>query len=101
MLYNGNASEAVRAAVGQLFDYRHFFYVVPGLPLPSLLALFSESVGGAYVEFLESLSIASVWRSVGSWAGSSSAVAAGLTAGEAWAREQVRRRSQPPEVSDI
>lgn len=80
MLYDGNASEAVRAAVGQLFDYRHFFYVGPGLPLPSLLALFSESIGGAYVELLESLSIASVWRSAGSWSGSSSAVAAGLTA---------------------
>jgi len=88
MLYDGNASEAARAAIGQLFDYRYFFYVVPGLPLPSLLALFSESIGGAYVEFLESLSIASVWRSAGSWAGSSSAVAAGLTAGEGRAREQ-------------
>ena len=69
---------AVRAAVGQLLDYRHFFYVVPGLPLPSLLALFSESIGGAYIKFLESLSIASVWRSGDSWAGSSGAVAASL-----------------------
>jgi hypothetical protein len=92
MLYDGNASEAVRAAVGQLFDYRHFFYVVSGLPPPSLLALFSESIGDAYVELLESLSIASVWRSMGSWAGSSSAIAAGLTA-EELEREQVRRRS--------
>lgn len=78
MIYDGNATEAVRAAVGQLFDYRHFFYVVPGLSLPMLLALFSEPIGGAYVELLESLSIASVWRSAGSWAGSSGAVAAGL-----------------------
>jgi hypothetical protein len=88
MLYDGNASEAVRAAIGQLFDYRYFFYAKPGLPLPLLLALFSESVGGAFVEFLESLSIVSVWRSAGSWAGSSSAVAAGLTTGGARAHEQ-------------
>jgi hypothetical protein len=78
MVYDGNATEAVRAAVGQLFDYRHFFYVVSSLPLPSLLALFSESIGDAYVEFLESLSITAVWRSVNLWVGSSSAVAAGL-----------------------
>jgi hypothetical protein len=78
MLYNGNAAEAVRAAVGQLFDYRHFFYIVRGLPPPQLIGLFSEPVGGAYVEFLESLSIASVWRSSGSWVGSSGAVVAGL-----------------------
>ena len=79
MVYNGNAAEAVRAAIGQLFDYRHFFYVVPKLPLPSLLALFSEPVGIAYVEFMESLSISSVWRSGGSWAGSPRAIAARLT----------------------
>jgi hypothetical protein len=78
MLYDGNATEAVRAATGQLLSYRHFFYTVSKLALPSLLALFSEDVGAAYVEFLESLSIASVWRSTGSWAGSRSAVAAGL-----------------------
>jgi hypothetical protein len=78
MLYDGNAAEAVRAAVGQLLDYQHFFYVVPGLPLPSLLALFSESIGGAYIKFLESLSIASVWRSADSWVGSSDALVAGL-----------------------
>jgi hypothetical protein len=81
MIYDGNVADAARAAVGQLFEYRHFFYVVSGLPLPSLLALFSESIGGAYVKLLESLSIASVWRSAGSWVGSSSAVAARLAAG--------------------
>lgn len=81
MVYDGNATEAVRAAVGQLFDYRHFFYVVPKLPPPSLLGLFSEPVGFAYVEFMESLSIASVWRSGGSWAGSPRAIAASLAAG--------------------
>lgn len=81
VLYDGNAVEAVRAAVGQLFDYRHFFYVVPALTPPSLLGLFSEPVGGAYVEFLESLSIASVWRSADSWAGSPGAIAEGLALG--------------------
>jgi hypothetical protein len=78
MLYDGNATEAVRAAVGQLLAYRHFLYIAS---LPSLLGLFSEPVGSAYVSFLESLSIAAVWRSAGSWAGSSVAVSAGLAAG--------------------
>jgi len=78
MLYDGNATEAVRAAVGQLLTYRHFFYVLPRRPRPSLLALFSESIGIAYVQFLDSLSIVSVWRSASSWQGSSDAVAAGL-----------------------
>jgi hypothetical protein len=80
VLYNGNATEAVRAAVGQLLTYRHFFYMLPELRLPSLLALFSHPVGTAYVGFLESLSIASVWRSEDSWDGSPIAASSGLTA---------------------
>jgi hypothetical protein len=64
MLYDGNATEAVRAAVGQLFAYRNFLYTASP---PSLLGLFSEPVGSAYVAFLESLSIAAVSRSAGAW----------------------------------
>lgn len=78
VLYDGNAAEAVRAAIGQLYDYRYFFYVTAALQLPSLLGLFSESIGDAYVSLLDSLSIAAVWRCRDSWAGSSSAVAADL-----------------------
>jgi len=78
MLYHGNATEAVRAAVGQLLSYRYFLYSASA---PSLLALFSEPIGDAYVAFMASLSIAAVWRSVDSWAGSPVAVAAGLATG--------------------
>jgi hypothetical protein len=75
MLYHGDATEAVRAAVGQLLEYRHFLY---SSPAPALLGLFSEPIGDAYIAFLESLSIAAVWRSAHSWAGSPVAVTAGL-----------------------
>jgi hypothetical protein len=78
---DGNATKAVREAIGQLFEYRHVWYVMRARPVPSLLGLFSEPVGALYVELLDSLSIASVWRSGGSWAGSAAAVAAGLAAG--------------------
>jgi hypothetical protein len=44
-----------------------------------MLALFSESVGTAFVDFLEEYKIASVWSSDGGWIGSPTAIAAGLT----------------------
>ena len=74
-LYHGDATSAVRAVVGQLFQYRHFLYPQRS---PRLLALFSEPVGDAYVEFLEGLGIASIWRSSGGWSASKAAVDDGL-----------------------
>lgn len=59
VIYMGNATQAVRAALAQALMYRHFLHAKPG---PRLLALFSESVGDAYVAFLESHAVASVWR---------------------------------------
>lgn len=78
VVYQGNATEAVRAALGQLYSYRHFLYRAS--QEPKLVAIFSEPVGAAYVEFLETCSVRSVWKRVGGWAGSSSAVADGLAA---------------------
>ena len=72
----GKATDAVRAALGQLFTYRHFLY--DHGDEPRLLALFSESIGGAYVEFLSSHGVASVWYDGGEWVGSSSALETGL-----------------------
>ena len=40
MLHVGNASEAVRAAVGQLFDYRHLFY--GARPTATLISTLTE-----------------------------------------------------------
>jgi hypothetical protein len=73
VLYRGNATEAVRAAVGQLLTYRHFLYLHDSHP--RLLALFSEPVGEAYVGFLEHLGIESIWKSGNGWEGSANAKA--------------------------
>jgi hypothetical protein len=73
VLYMGNATGAVRAALAQVFMYRFFLYQ---RRRPRLLALFSEPVGDAYVAFLDSLDVASVWRADGDrWSASSTAVA--------------------------
>ena len=70
VVYDGNAADAARAAIGQLMDYRHFLYTLPGLPAPALLALFSEPIGDQYAGLLASLSIAPVWRAGDNWGGS-------------------------------
>jgi hypothetical protein len=76
VLYQGNATEAVRAAVGQLLSYRHFLYT--GGSSPHLLAAFSEPVGDAYVEFLSSCGIEAVWWQAGLWVGTPAAVSENL-----------------------
>jgi hypothetical protein len=75
VLYQGNATEAVRAALGQLYAYRHFLYLTSE---PQLVALFSEPIGDGYVAFLEACGIASVWKEVHSWMGSPAATAYGI-----------------------
>jgi hypothetical protein len=75
MLYRHNATNAVRAAIGQLLTYRHLLYRDDAV---SLLALFSEPVGGEYVELLTTLGIAAVWRG-DPWAASVLAAEIGLT----------------------
>lgn len=76
MVYDGDATSAVRAVVGQLFQYRHFLY--PQASPPKLVALFNEPIGDAYVEFLEGLGIASIWRDSSGWSISQIAVDDGL-----------------------
>ncbi|MEU8580652.1 MrcB family domain-containing protein [Streptomyces abikoensis] len=70
-----NPTTAVREAVGQLFEYSHFWY--EQAPKPHLLALFSEDIKG-YMSYLEELKIASVWRTPEGWTGSPLAAAWGL-----------------------
>jgi hypothetical protein len=79
IVYRGNATEAVRAAIGQLYTYRHFFYDQP--TEVRLLAVFSEPIGDAYAQFLESCAVASVWKAKDGWMGSLSAVQGGLVDG--------------------
>jgi hypothetical protein len=76
VLYQGNATEAVRAALGQLYTYRHFLY--PSSPPTGLVALFSEAVGAGYTDFLSGCGIESVWWEAGLWIGTTNAVAAKL-----------------------
>lgn len=75
VLNQGKAAIAVREALAQLFEYRHFKTTTPGV---RLLALFNEPVGDGFVTFLESCGIASVWRSESGWTGSTTAMTAGL-----------------------
>lgn len=73
---NGNATIAVREALGQLYEYRHFLY--PQRPRPFLIGLFSEEIG-VYAPYLEEQGITSVWRDEGGWDGSPQARDWGLT----------------------
>jgi hypothetical protein len=78
VLRRGNATDAVREAVGQLLTYRHFLCdkTVP----PHLVGLFTEPIGEAYVTFLEEIGIGAVWKQDGRWIGSMSARAAEIAA---------------------
>ena len=76
VLYRGNATHAVRAAIGQFYAYKYFHYV--DKTAPRLVALFSEPVGPAYVDFLESCDISVVWREESEWRGSYRAVQEGM-----------------------
>jgi hypothetical protein len=67
IVYHGNATQAVRATLGQLYEYRHFLQ-----PDASMLALFSEPID-AFAAYLETYGIASVWPGHGAWHGSPTA----------------------------
>lgn len=69
VLYNGNATHAVREALGQLAMYEFLLHDKSALKL----ALFTEPIGEQYVSFLEHLGIASVWKVPGGWSGSATA----------------------------
>lgn len=73
---NGNPTNAVREAVGQLYEYRHFLYLKR--PAPFLIGLFSEEIG-AYAPYLEEQGIASIWRDGAKWGGSIKAQEWGMT----------------------
>jgi hypothetical protein len=76
---NGNATIAVREAVGQLFEYSYFWHEKRGEPKPHLIALFTEGIGH-YTEYLEDHGVASIWRAEDKWCGSHTAASWGLAA---------------------
>ncbi|MGW1378559.1 MrcB family domain-containing protein [Streptomyces sp. NPDC002446] len=73
----GNPTQAVREAVGQLLEYRYFWYLLKGMPKPHLLGLFSEDIG-VYAPYLEDHGVGAIWRTPDGWAGSSSAISWGM-----------------------
>jgi hypothetical protein len=70
----GDAVAATREALGQLLSYRHFLYP-HGHEYVRMLAIFNEDIGQACIDFLETQSVASVWRHGSRWNGSPSAAA--------------------------
>lgn len=76
VVYSGNTTTAVRDAIGQLLQYRHFLYDTADSV--RLVALFTEPIGDAYVDLLDSLSIQAIWKSAAGWSGSQSALDDGL-----------------------
>ncbi|MHA4777314.1 MrcB family domain-containing protein [Streptomyces sp. MSC1_001] len=76
VIRNGNSTAAVREALGQLYEYRHFLYREQ--PEPFLIGLFSEEIG-IYAPYLEEHGIASVWRADDGWGGSPRARSWGMT----------------------
>ena len=79
VVYSGDATRAVRDALSQLLWYRHFLYLRNGKDAPTgLMALFSDPVGGPFIDFLETWGVASVWKQGTGWKGSPLALQAGL-----------------------
>jgi hypothetical protein len=72
----GNATHAVREAIGQLATYAFLLYAAGNHPRS--MALFNEPIGDLYVNLLTHQGIASVWPTEDGWAGSREAVEAGL-----------------------
>ena len=68
--------------IGQLFEYGQSLYGAAGKADPQLAALFSASIGEAYLDLLPALEISAIWRDGETWRGSPGAVAAGLASAE-------------------
>ncbi|MFI1889155.1 MrcB family domain-containing protein [Streptomyces jumonjinensis] len=71
---SGNATAAVREAVGQLKEYSYFLYQERDLATPHLVALFTEDIG-VYSKYLETQGIAAIWQTDAGWQGSPLATA--------------------------
>jgi hypothetical protein len=62
VVYGNNYAQAVRAAIGQLFEYRMVFD-----PEAQLVALFDKPIGGIYLKLLSSLGISTIWPGATGW----------------------------------
>jgi len=62
VVYDLNYADAVRSALGQLLEYRHFLH-----PSAHLIALFDKPIGDGYVGFLRNLGISVIWLNDDRW----------------------------------
>ncbi|GGU64127.1 MrcB family domain-containing protein [Streptomyces lavendofoliae] len=69
----GQEYRAVREAVGQLYEYRHFYYEKKGQRPPYLLALFTHDIG-EFTDYLATLGIVAMWERPSGWGGSEQVV---------------------------
>lgn len=76
VIRGGRVQEEVRAAMAQLYTYRYFLYA--GSSDPRLVALFSESIGSAFVSFLDTYDVIAVWKEGTRWMGSPAGCGIGL-----------------------
>jgi len=65
----GRPRDAIRSAIGQLFEYREFFGSVD----TRLLMCLPADPGGAYCGLLTSLGISTIWPHGSSWRGTAGA----------------------------
>lgn len=73
----GDATTAVREALGQLSEYSYFLYGDQGQDAPHLVGLFSEGIG-VYASYLEDQGIAAIWQTSHGWEGTTTAAAWGM-----------------------
>jgi hypothetical protein len=71
-----NVPTACRDALGQLNDYRYFLHAKDADV--RLLALFDTDIGDAYLQFMNTMGIAVIWRSGDGWSGCPIASTSGL-----------------------
>ncbi len=74
VLYGHNATQAVRAAIGQLLTYQHLLHSGK----IELLALFSEPIGDEFINLLGKIQIAAIWRDRDQWSASALAEKFGI-----------------------
>ncbi|OXM49566.1 hypothetical protein CFP71_29930 [Amycolatopsis thailandensis] len=76
VLRRGDAVQATRGALAQLYWYRHVHYTEPRTV--RLLALFNEPVGDLCLDVLHANDVQAVWAEQGTWAGTATALTDGL-----------------------
>jgi len=67
VVYGDNYADAVRASVGQLFEYKHFYGEMLGFERARMGAAFNKPLNNGYLGLLRSLDIDVVWLEGAKW----------------------------------